>query len=75
MREISASNARSWATLYIIALMYIVLNAMNMVTWQQTVQIEYDHQAHLHATRDNTQGIMPDQLLDTIPGTGTDIAG
>ena len=37
--------------------------------------IEYHHQAHLHTTRDTTQGIMPDQLLDTTTGTGTYIAG
>ena len=27
----------------------------------------------MHTTRDNTQGITPDQLLDTTTGTGTDI--
>ena len=29
----------------------------------------------MHATRDNTQGIIPDQLLDTTTGTDTGIAG
>ena len=57
--------------------MHVTLNAMNMVIYQQTVQIEYHHQACLHAVIDKTvtQGIIPDQLLDTITRTGTDIAG
>ena len=60
---------------HVIALMYIVLNATSTVTWQQIVQTEYHCQAHLHVTRDDTQGIIPDQPLDTTTRTGTDIAG
>ena len=38
--------------------------------------MEYHHQTHLHVTRDNThtQGITPDQLLNTTR-TGIDITG
>ena len=57
--------------------MYDALNVMNIIIWQQTVQIGYHHQAHLHAIKDNTltQGIMPYQLLDTTTRTGTDLTG
>ena len=37
--------------------------------------IKYDPQAHLHATRDGTQGIILDQPLDTTTGIGTGIGG
>ena len=55
--------------------MYVVLNVMNVVTWQKTVQTGYHHQACLPIIRDRitTQGITTGLLLDTVTGTGIGI--
>ena len=57
--------------------MYAVLNAMNMVILQQTVQTEYHYQAHLLAIGDRTptQDAIPDPLLGTTTETDIRIAG
>ena len=77
MRKTNVSNAKSQATSPAIAHMYIVLNVMNMVILQWTVQTEYHHQAHLPAIGDRTptQDITPYALLGTIIRTGIRITG
>ena len=67
----------SWARSYSMTL------SKCMIFWMQwilsysrwTVHIGYHHQAHLHVTMDRipTPGTTPDQLLDTINRTDTDI--
>ena len=61
----------------IIAQTYIVSNVMNTVTLQQTVQIEYHHEAHLPTIRNKapTQDAAPDLHLGTVTKTGIGIAG
>ena len=77
MKKTNASNAKSQATLPVISRMYVVLNVMNMVISQWTVQTEYHHHACLPTIGDKTpmQGATPDPLLGIATKTIIRIAG